>query len=341
MKKLLEVQNLKIAFNTTAGLLSAARGVDFCLDAGETLAIAGESGCGKSATVKALMGLSAPNAQIGGAVIFEGKDILKMSEKELQNIRGGQIAMIFQDHTSALNPLMTIGKQISEGIILHQNLNKKEAYQKTIELLCLVGINEPEIRFKQYPHQFSGGMRQRIAIAAALGCNPKILIADEPTTALDVTIQAQILELLKDIQKKLNIGIIFITHDLGVAANIADRIAIMYAGKIVESGLCDEIFYEPRHPYTWSLLACMPDINAKSGKSLFNIAGSPPNMLFEPKGDAFAPRNPYALEIDFQEEPPLFQISPTHYAATWLLDPRAPKVEMPDIIKRQKGQELE
>lgn len=339
-KIILDVQNLHVDFKVEQGTVKAIRGVDFQLRTGETLAIVGESGSGKSVTSKAIMGLLAQNGKITeGSITLFGKDITNMSEKEYLKIRGSQIAMIFQDPMTSLNPTMTIGAQLMEGIMLHQSMKKTEARQEAIRLLELVGINQPDKRLKQYPHQFSGGMRQRIVIAIALGCNPKVLIADEPTTALDVTIQAQIIELIKDIQKKTGVAVIFITHDLGVVANVADYVSVMYAGKIVEKGTVDEIFYEPRHPYTWGLLASMPSVD--SGKTeLFAIPGTPPNLLNPPQGDAFAPRNKWALDIDFQEQPPMFKVSPTHYAATWLLDDRAPKVEIPEIVKSRVNEAM-
>lgn len=332
METLLSVKNLGISFETHAGKVKAVRGVTFDLKKGETLSIVGESGSGKSVSTKALMGILAKNGIIeSGEIIFDKKDLTKLSKPEIQEIRGKDIAMIFQDPMTSLNPTMTIGKQISEGIIKHQGLSKADAKVKAIELIELVGITMAEKRYKQYPHQFSGGMRQRIVIAIALACNPKILIADEPTTALDVTIQAQILELIKDIQVKTGVSIIFITHDLGVVANVADRVAVMYAGKIVEIGTTDEIFYEPKHPYTWGLIASMPNLDSKDSK-LYNIPGTPPDLLNPPVGDAFAYRSEYALEIDFVKEPPMFKISDTHYAATWLLHPKAPKVIPPQAV---------
>ncbi|MGL5295456.1 MAG: ABC transporter ATP-binding protein [Culicoidibacterales bacterium] len=330
---LLQVKDLHISFKTNAGEVHAVRGVNFELDKGETLAIVGESGSGKSVATRAIMGILASNGYIKhGEIIVEGKDITKMTKTELEDMRGGEIAMIFQDPMTSLNPTMKIGKQIMEGIIKHQKVSKEEAKVKAIELLTLVGITNPELRFEQYPHQFSGGMRQRIVIAIALGCNPKVLIADEPTTALDVTIQAQILELMKDIQKKTGVGVIFITHDLGVVANVADRVAVMYAGRLVEIGSSNEVFYNSQHPYTWGLLASMPSLD--SDGELFSIPGTPPNLLYPPKGDAFAPRNQWALKLDFEKQPPMFKVSDTHYAATWLLHPNAPKVEPPAIVQR-------
>lgn len=332
MDILLTVNDLQISFETHAGKVKAVRGVTFDLKKGETLAIVGESGSGKSVSTKALMGILSKNGNIdNGEILFENKDLTKLSKSEMQKIRGRDIAMIFQDPMTSLNPTMTIGKQISEGIIEHQGLSREEAKEKAIELIDLVGIPMAQKRFKQYPHQFSGGMRQRIVIAIALACNPKVLIADEPTTALDVTIQAQILELIKSIQEKTGVSIIFITHDLGVVANVADRVAVMYAGKIVEIGTTDEVFYESKHPYTWGLIASMPNLDSKDSK-LYNIPGTPPDLLNPPKGDAFAYRSEYALEIDFVKEPPMFKISDTHYAATWLLHPKAPKVIPPQAV---------
>ncbi|PKM50771.1 MAG: peptide ABC transporter ATP-binding protein [Firmicutes bacterium HGW-Firmicutes-7] len=335
MEKIIEVKNLHVSFKTHNGTVKAIRGVDFDLYKGETLAIVGESGSGKSVTTKVLMGILAKNGIIDeGEVLYNGKDLTKLSKKEMVAIRGKEIAMIFQDPMTSLNPTMTIGYQISESLIEHQDLDKKTARLKAIELIELVGIIEPEKRYRQYPHQLSGGMRQRIVIAIALACNPKILIADEPTTALDVTIQAQILELIKELQIKIGLSIIFITHDLGVVANVADRIAVMYAGKIVEYGDSAEVFYEPKHPYTWGLLASVPDMDDQDNE-LYSIHGAPPNLLYPPKGDAFSARSEYALNIDLEEQPPFFKISDTHYAATWLLHEDAPKIEMPQsLLKR-------
>ncbi|QGH35625.1 ATP-binding cassette domain-containing protein [Gracilibacillus salitolerans] len=339
MDPILDVRNLHVSFDTYGGTVQAVRGVNFALKKGETLAIVGESGSGKSVTTKALMGLVAkPAGHIPeGEILFDGKDLTKLSNKEMQKIRGKDMSMIFQDPMTSLNPTMKIGKQIMEGLILHQKLSKAAARKRAIELLELVGIPDPSKRINQYPHQFSGGMRQRVVIAIALACNPQVLIADEPTTALDVTIQAQILELMKDIQKKMDTSIIFITHDLGVVANVADRVAVMYAGKIVEIGTVDDIFYNPKHPYTWGLLGSMPTVDSDEEK-LIAIPGTPPDLMNPPKGDAFAARNEYALQIDLEEEPPLFKVSDTHYAATWLLHDDAPEVEPPEAVKkRMKG----
>ncbi|MBT2694270.1 ABC transporter ATP-binding protein [Bacillus sp. ISL-55] len=334
MENILEVKDLNISFHTFAGEVKAIRGVNFELKKGETLAIVGESGSGKSVTTKAIMRLLPPgNSEIKqGEILFEGKDLTQLTDKQMQKIRGQDISMIFQDPMTSLNPTMTVGKQIMEPLIKHQNMSKSAASERALQLLKLVGIPKPELRIKQYPHQFSGGMRQRVVIAIALACNPKVLIADEPTTALDVTIQAQILELMKDLQKKIDTSIIFITHDLGVVANVADRVAVMYGGKIVEIGTVDEVFYNPQHPYTWGLISSMPSLDAKE-EELYAIPGTPPNLLHPPKGDAFAPRNEYAMQIDLEEQPPMFKVSDTHYAATWLLHPDAPKVEPPEAVK--------
>jgi len=465
----LSVKDLTISFKTTQGLVRAVRGVSFDLTEGETLAIVGESGSGKSVSSRAIMGISAGNAIIeDGSIIYEDQDLTKISEENFHEIRGDKIGMIFQDPMSSLNPIMKIGKQITEGIringhrlkdryikLIHQprmdlanakaekkeainlfkfrksqlsddekatklprlkedldkkvaelddkikeakatlkaeipkakaiikkewndekarvnkeiqaikekmagaspdmqnkykdeiatlkenlrrykKVTRKEARERAIEVMTEVGIPEPKKRLKQYPFQFSGGMRQRIVIAIALTANPDVLICDEPTTALDVTIQAQILELIKRLKEERGISVIFITHDLGVVANMADRVAVMYAGKIVEIGTSEEIFYNPKHPYTWALLSSMPDLNSKD--RLSSIPGTPPNMLFPPKGDAFADRSKYAMRIDFEQEPPYFKISDTHYAATWLLHPDAPEVEKPEIIQERIDQ---
>ncbi|WP_419883436.1 ABC transporter ATP-binding protein [Peribacillus sp. B-H-3] len=339
MENILEVKDLNISFHTFAGEVQAIRGVNFSVKKGETLAIVGESGSGKSVTTKAIMRLLPQNnSEIKkGEILFDGKDLAKLSDKKMQKIRGKDISMIFQDPMTSLNPTIKIGKQIMEPIVRHQKLSKAAAKQRAIELLKLVGIPNAEERFQQYPHQFSGGMRQRVVIAIALACNPKVLIADEPTTALDVTIQAQILELMKDLQNKIDTSIIFITHDLGVVANVADRVAVMYGGKIVEIGTVDEIFYNPKHPYTWGLISSMPSLDSKD-EELYAIPGTPPNLLFPPKGDAFAPRNQYAMQIDLEEQPPMFKVSDTHYAATWLLHPDAPHVEPPEAVKKRMSQ---
>ena len=336
MEKLLEVKNLCVNFGTYGGEVKAVRGVTFDLHKGETLAIVGESGSGKSVACKTIMRILSSNGYIkDGQILFDGKDLTKISEKDMEKVRGKDIAMIFQDPMTSLNPTMTIGKQIMEPIIKHQGFSKEDARKRAIELIELVGISDAEKRFKQYPHQFSGGMRQRIVIAISLACNPKVLIADEPTTALDVTIQAQILDLIKDLQEKTGVAVIFITHDLGVVANMADRVAVMYAGKIIEYGTSDDIFYDPKHPYTWGLLGSMPTLDI-GDNDLYNIPGTPPDLMDPPKGDAFALRSAYAMKIDHLAEPPMFKVSDTHYAATWLLHPLAPKIERPVNVGRKK-----
>lgn len=336
MEKLLEVKNLCVNFGTYGGEVKAVRGVTFDLHKGETLAIVGESGSGKSVACKTIMRILSSNGYIkDGQILFDGKDLTKISEKDMEKVRGKDIAMIFQDPMTSLNPTMTIGKQIMEPIIKHQGFSKEDARKRAIELIELVGISDAEKRFKQYPHQFSGGMRQRIVIAISLACNPKVLIADEPTTALDVTILAQILELIKDLQEKTGVAVIFITHDLGVVANMADRVAVMYAGKIIEYGTSDDIFYDPKHPYTWGLLGSMPTLDI-GDNDLYNIPGTPPDLMDPPKGDAFALRSAYAMKIDHLAEPPMFKVSDTHYAATWLLHPLAPKIERPVNVGRKK-----
>lgn len=338
MEKILEVKDLQLSFHTFAGEVQAIRGVNFDLLKGETLAIVGESGSGKSVTTKAIMRLLPESSAEfkSGQILFNGKDLTKLTDREMQKIRGKDISMIFQDPMTSLNPTMTIGRQITEPLLKHQKVGRTEAKKIAVDLLRMVGMPKPELRIKQYPHQFSGGQRQRIVIAIALACNPQILIADEPTTALDVTIQAQILELMKDLQKKIDTSIIFITHDLGVVANVADRVAVMYGGRIVEMGTVDEIFYNPQHPYTWGLLSSMPSLDTAEAK-LYAIPGTPPDLLDPPKGDAFALRSEYALAIDLEQAPPVFQVSDTHFASTWLLHPDAPKVEPPlSIIERMK-----
>lgn len=338
-KVILSVKDLVIKFRLRGDVLTAIREASLDLYEGESLAIVGESGSGKSVFTKSFIGLLDANGWVdSGSIIFEGEDLAQFkTEKEWLKIRGKKIAMVFQDPMTSLNPLKTIGKQVQEAIELHQGIKGEEARKLTLKILEDVGIDDPERRYKQYPHEFSGGMRQRVVIAIAVACNPRILICDEPTTALDVTIQAQILELLKSLKEKYKLTTIYITHDLGVVANVADRIAVMYAGDIIEIGLCEEVFYNPQHPYTWALLSSLPQLGVK-GQDLFTIKGTPPNLFYEIKGDAFAPRNPRALKIDFVKRPPYFQVSPTHKAKTWLLDPRAPKVEPPESVKalRQK-----
>ena len=343
-KHVLKIRGLDVSFKTSAGMVNAVRGVDLDLFEGETLAIVGESGSGKSVTVKTVMGIRASNETVNaGSVEFTYRngekevteDLVKLSAKEMRRrIKGKRIAMVFQDPMTSLDPTMQIGKQIMEGMLWHFKMPKDQAYKKAVELLEEVGITDAEKRMKNYPHQLSGGMRQRVVIAIALACDPDLLICDEPTTALDVTIQAKILELIRSIQKERGISVIYITHDLGVVAKVADYVDVMYAGKIVETGTIDEIFYEPRHPYTWGLLSAMPDLDTADDR-LYTIPGSPPNLLHEKPGDAFAPRNHFALNIDDEVDPPMFKITDTHYAATWLLDPRAPKVDMPPELAQR------
>ena len=340
---ILKVEGLSVSFATTAGRVHALRNVDFAVRRGETVAIVGESGSGKSVTVKTAIGILDTNGKVeAGKALFTFKndkgeeetiDLLKLTKKQMrQTINGKRIAMVFQDPMTSLNPTMTIGDQIMEGMIWHFKTPKKEAWKRAVELLDMVGITDPVKRMKNYPHQLSGGMRLRVVIAIALSCNPDLLICDEPTTALDVTIQAKILELIKEVQQKLGISVIYITHDLGVVAKVAEFVNIMYAGKIVEKGRVDEVYYDPRHPYTWGLLSALPDLETHDER-LYTIPGSPPNLLHEIKGDAFAPRNEFALKIDEIEEPPMFWVSDTHCAATWLLDANAPKVEMPKELR--------
>lgn len=335
MKPLLEVKDLHVSFHTQAGVVKAVRGVNFTINEGETLAIVGESGSGKSVTSKAIMKLLPDKFATydSGQVLFEGQNLLEAPERRMEVVRGSEIAMVFQDPMTALNPTMTIGKQVAESVVKHQGLSKKEAQKRAIEILELVGIPEPATRVNQYPHQFSGGMRQRVVIAIAIACNPRLLIADEPTTALDVTIQAQILELLKDIQKRMGTAIILITHDLGVVANMADKVAVMYAGKIVEEGTVNEVFHESQHPYTWGLLKSIPDLDAE--EELYSIPGSPPDLMHPPIGDAFAVRNEFALAIDYKNQPPMFKVSDSHYAATWLLHPKAPDLSTVIQVKER------
>ena len=336
---ILKVRDLNIKFSLRGRVLHAIRGVTLDVYRGESLAIVGESGSGKSVLTKAFMGLLDQNGWVdSGSITFEEKDLAKFTaEKQWLAIRGRRIAMVLQDPMTSLNPLKNIGKQIGEALALHQNLHGEAAAQKIREILLDVGIEQPERRMKQYPHQFSGGMRQRVVIAIAIACNPDILICDEPTTALDVTIQAQILQLIRNLISKYSLTAIYITHDLGVVANIADRIAVMYAGDIVEIGTCEEIFYTPRHPYTWALLSSLPQLGRK-GEELYAIRGTPPNLFNEVQGDAFAPRNPHALNIDFKERPPYFEVSPTHRVRSWLADERAPKVDPPESLKRISAQ---
>lgn len=330
MAELLELNHLSVSILTAAGRVEAVRDVSLTLHAGEVLAIVGESGCGKSMLCKSIMKLLPKRASIdGGSIRVDGMDLTGYTEREMVKLRGRLFSMIFQDPMTALDPTRTIGAQIAEAVWVHnRRLSKEQIYRRVIELMELVGIEQPAERSRLYPYNFSGGMRQRSVMAIALAGNPKILLADEPTTALDVTVQAQILDLLRDIQKKLGTATVFVSHDLGVVARAADRVAIMYAGKIVEIGTAEEIYYDPRHPYTWGLLQALPG-RARGGRKLYTIPGMPPSLIDPPVGDAFAPRNEYALAIDYEQQPPMFQISDTHYAATWLLDPRAPEIKRP------------
>ncbi len=349
MENILSVNGLQISFTTPSGEAQAVRGINLQLFRGETLAIVGESGSGKSVTARAIMGILAGNAQVkGGEIFFEGKNLLALSEQELCELRGDKIAMIFQDPSSSLNPIMRVGRQLTEAMLLKNKrrrrlakkegkevakLTKEEAKKRAIELMREVGIRDAEKRYREYPFELSGGMRQRIVIAIALSSDPELLICDEPTTALDVTIQAQILDLIERVKAERGLTVLFITHDLGVVARVADRVAVMYAGKVVEVGRADEIFYSPAHPYTWALLSSMPDLNTSG--TLEAISGTPPNLLSPICGDAFAPRNPYAMRIDFEREPPVYQMSETHFASTWLLHPDAPKIELPKAVQEK------
>ena len=332
---ILSAQDIEVEFTLRGQKLKAIRGCSLDLYEGETLAIVGESGSGKSVFTKLFVGMLDKNGRIShGSILYDGLDLTKLTtEKEWQQIRGKRIAMVMQDPMTSLNPLRTVGSQIREAVELNQGLKGKEAKAETIRLLGEVGIPYPEKRYKQYPHEFSGGMRQRAVIAMAVACKPQILICDEPTTALDVTIQAQILELIRKLQRENNMTIIYITHDLGVVANVADRVAVMYAGQIIETGLANEIFFDPRHPYTWALLSALPQLGVK-GEKLPAIDGTPPNLFNRIIGDSFAPRNHNALNIDFVEEPPTYDVSSTHTAKTWLMDPRAPEIPQPDAISK-------
>ncbi len=336
-KILLSVKDLCVNFKVRGRELSAIRGISLDFYAGECVAIVGESGSGKSVFTKTFSGMLEKNGHISsGSVTFYADDPVELStlhrNRQWEQIRGGQIASVFQDPMSSLNPVLTIGKQITSVIRKHRRCSPQQAKILALEMMEKVGIPQPEKRFDDYPFQYSGGMRQRIVIAIALACHPKILVCDEPTTALDVTIQAQILKLLKDLQKELGFTIVFITHDLGVVANIADRVAVLYAGQMVELGTAEEIFYDPRHPYTWALLQSLPQL-AQPGGRLYSIPGTPPSLYSQLQGDSFAPRNPYCLKIDTLQQPPMFQVTDTHFAKTWLLDPRAPKVEKPEALR--------
>ncbi len=343
--RILSIRDLQVSFDTAYGRVRALRGVRLDLYRGETLAIVGESGSGKSVTVKAVMGILAANGRIDSGSIFytwvndkgekETTELTSLPQRTVRERFSGQhIAMVFQDPMTSLDPTMPIGKQIMEPMLIHNRLSRSQAKQRTLELLEEVGIENPPKRFGQYPHQLSGGMRQRVVIAIALACDPDVLICDEPTTALDVTIQARILELIQQLQKKKGMSIIYITHDLSVVAKIADYVAVMYAGRIIEKGLVNEVFYDPRHPYTWGLLASMPDLHTDS-RRLYAIPGTPPNLILPIQGDAFAPRNRFALNIDYREQPPMYNVGGHHRVASWLCDPRAPQVEMPPELRER------
>ncbi len=330
MAGLLEITNLSVSFDTAQGQVQAVRGVSFSLQSGEVLAIVGESGCGKSVLCKSIMKLLPNTARINsGTIAVNGIDITRYREQDMRKLRGNYFSMVFQDPMTSLNPTISIGRQIGEAVKIHNpGMTKAEIYQKVLELMELVGIGQVKERYPLYPYSFSGGMRQRSVMAIGLASNPKLLFADEPTTALDVTVQAQILDLIREIQKNLGTAMILVSHDLGVVARAADRVAVMYAGKIVEIGKTEEIFYEPCHPYTWGLMKSLPAFS-KAGRELYTIPGMPPTLLHPPKGDAFACRNEYALAIDYEEEPPMFRVTDTHYAATWLLDKHAPRIDRP------------
>ena len=337
---LLEVKNLHTYFKTRKGIVKAVNDVSYSLEPGKTIGIVGESGSGKSVSAMSILQLLDGNGYIAeGEIYFDGTDLTKLTQQQMYDIRGNKISVIFQEPMTSLNPVFTVKKQLSESFMIHQKLSKKEAEKKVLDMLYAVQIPNPEAVMRQYPHQLSGGMRQRVMIAMALACKPKILIADEPTTALDVTIQAQILKLIKDLQREFGYTIVFITHDLGVVANIAERVAVLYAGQIIELGTVEEVFYDPKHPYTWALLSSLPQL-AERNTTLYSISGTPPSLYNDIKGDAFAPRNPYCLKLDTLMEAPMFKVSETHYAKTWLLDPRAPKVEKPAILEDTHGKLL-
>lgn len=340
-KKILEVKNLSVSFNTYAGEVKALRDISFSVDRGETLAIVGESGSGKSVTVQTVMRLiPMPPGEIkNGEILFEGEDITKVSDERMRELRGGKIGMIFQDPMTSLNPTIKVGKQIMEGILIHKKVSKEEAKIQAIEMLRKVGIPKPEERFNQYPHEFSGGMRQRAVIAIALSCEPDLLICDEPTTALDVTIQAQILELINSLKKELNIAVILITHDLGVVAETADRVVVMYAGEKLEEAPVKELFKNPKHPYTWGLLKSLPRLDMASNEKLSSIPGTPPDLLKPPVGDPFAPRSEYSMKIDYERKPPMIDLGNEHFVKSWLYVDGAPVVESP--FSKNKEEEVE
>ena len=321
MEKLLEVKNLRVSFHSYAGEVQSVRGVSFDVEAGQAVAVVGESGCGKSVTAKTIMGLiQTPPGEIkeGSEILFEGENILAYSEKEWSNYRGASCSIVFQDALAALDPTLTVGRQIAEKVMLHTKVSKTDAYKEAERLLSLVGIPNPEKRVKQYPHEFSGGMRQRVMIAIALACQPKLLIADEPTTALDVTIQADIIDLLKDLQKQLNMAVILITHDLGIVADVAKKIVVMYSGKVVETGSNTDIFYRAKHPYTQALLRAVPRLDADENQELESIEGTPPNLIAPPAGCPFSTRCKECMKICQTHEPPEFEFEDGHTCKCWL-----------------------
>ena len=339
-EKILEVKNLSVSFNTYAGEVKALRDISFHVDRGETLAIVGESGSGKSVTVQTVMKLiPMPPGEIkGGEILFQGEDLIKVSDERMRELRGGKIGMVFQDPMTSLNPTIKVGNQIMEGILIHKKVTKEEAKKQAIEMLRKVGIPKPEERFNQYPHEFSGGMRQRAVIAIALSCEPELLICDEPTTALDVTIQAQILDLINSLKKELNIGVILITHDLGVVTETADRVIVMYAGEKLEEAPVRELFKHPKHPYTWGLLKSLPRLDMSSGEKLESIPGTPPDLLKPPIGDPFAPRSEYAMKIDYEKKPPMIDLGNGHFVKSWLYVKGAPKVKNPFENNEEGGE---
>ena len=336
-EKILEVKDLSVSFNTYAGEVKALRNISFSVSRGETLAIVGESGSGKSVTVQTVMRLiPMPPGEIkSGEILFDGEDLLKVSDERMRQLRGGKIGMIFQDPMTSLNPSIRVGKQIMEGILIHKKVSRKEAQKQAVEMLRKVGIPKPEERFKQYPHEYSGGMRQRAVIAIALSCEPDLLICDEPTTALDVTIQAQILDLINELKKELNIGVILITHDLGVVAETSDRVIVMYAGEKLEEAPVKELFKNPKHPYTWGLLKSLPRLDMASNERLSSIPGTPPDLLNPPVGDPFAPRSEYAMKIDYEKKPPMIDLGNGHFVKSWLYVKGAPEIKSP--FEKEKG----
>lgn len=336
-EKILEVKDLSVSFNTYAGEVKALRNISFSVSRGETLAIVGESGSGKSVTVQTVMRLiPMPPGEIkSGEILFDGEDLVKVSDERMRQLRGGKIGMIFQDPMTSLNPSIRVGKQIMEGILIHKKVSKKEAQKQAVEMLRKVGIPKPEERFKQYPHEYSGGMRQRAVIAIALSCEPDLLICDEPTTALDVTIQAQILDLINELKKELNIGVILITHDLGIVAETSDRVVVMYAGEKLEEAPVKELFKNPKHPYTWGLLKSLPRLDMASNERLSSIPGTPPDLLNPPVGDPFAPRSEYAMKIDYEKKPPMIDLGNGHFVKSWLYVKGAPEIKSP--FEKEKG----